>query len=59
MCNSMRELAGTKKSIKLGGTDSQLIDPTRRRLLAKTLEQDQDTFGSFEDVDLIAHEHVR
>ena len=32
MCSTMQELAGTKNAIKLGGTDSQLIDPTRRQL---------------------------
>ena len=34
----MQELTGAKNAIELGGTDSQLIDPTRRRLLAKTRE---------------------
>ena len=41
------ELAGTKNAVKLEGTDSQVIDPTRRRLLAKFWnKRDQDTFGS-------------
>ena len=41
MCSTMQELAGTKNATKLGGTDSHLTDPTRRRLLAKTLEQER------------------
>ena len=47
MCSTVQELAGTKNAIKLGGTDSQLVDPARRRLLAKRWnKRDQDTFGS-------------
>ena len=41
MCNKMQELSGTKNAIKLGGTGNHLSDPTLRRQLAKTLEQER------------------
>ena len=37
----MQEIAGTKNATELGGTGSHLIDPTCRRLLGKTLEQER------------------
>ena len=40
-CSTMEELADTKSATKLGGTGEQLVDATRRRLLAKLLEQER------------------
>ena len=38
-CSTMQELAGTTSATELGGTGRHLVDSTRRRLLAKSLEQ--------------------
>ena len=39
MCNTMEELAGKETATKLGGTGSHLVDPARRRIIARSLEQ--------------------